>query len=126
MTGLEAIEAICDGDIDAALNWARERGIDVPDDPEYMNRHPYGNRHFAAHGAPMRFTFIKSILGHLRSADPDREIVSGRLEALAEQFRQRADRAQEEGRYKEMDNWIDAETDTKRLIPGQHVNTVEG
>jgi hypothetical protein len=119
MTGLEAIEAICNGDIDAALNWARERDVDVPDDPKYMNRHPYGNKHFARHGATMRFEFIKGILDHLRSTDPDSGIVSGRLEALAEQFRRRADRAHKEKRYKEADIWVDAETDTIRLIPDE-------
>jgi len=41
------------------------------------------------------------------------------MEALAEQFRRRADSAKEDGRHVEMDIWIDAETDTKRLIPDE-------
>jgi len=68
---------------------------------------------------PKRMALICNICEHLQNCDLDEGVVSGRLEALAETFRHRADSAQEDGRHREMDIWIDAETDTKRLIPDE-------
>ena len=116
MTGLDAIEAVCNGEIDRALNWARKHDVEVPDSPEDMKKqHRY--EHDARYAYPKRTTLIGDIVDHMRTTDPDDGIVSGRLEALAETFERRADVAYEKDQYSASDIWRDAATDTKRLIP---------
>jgi len=116
MTGLDAIEAICDGEIDRAINWAQKHGVEMPDSPQDMEKqHRYA--HDARYAYPKRTSFIRNVIEHLRTTDPDDGIVSGRLEALAEKFERNAETAYEKDRHSASDIWRDAATDTKRLIP---------
>jgi len=120
MTGLDAISAITNGDWERALEWAREHDVEIPENPEQMRTDAAnGIAYKPEHALYKRMKLVQGICEHLRSTDPDDGIVSGRLEALAEQFRRRAESAKEDGRHVEMDIWIDAETDTKRLIPDE-------
>jgi len=118
MTGLDAIIAITNAHWRRALEWAREHDVEIPDNPQKMDK-AFSYETDARDTYPKRMALIRNICEHLQSCDPDDGIVSGRLEALAEQFRRRADSAKESGRHVEMDIWIDAETDTKRLIPDE-------
>jgi hypothetical protein len=118
MTGVDAIDAITNGDWERALEWAREHDVEIPDSPRKMIK-TFSYETDARDAYPTRMALIRNICEHLQNCDPDDGIVSGRLEALAEQFRRRADSAKEDGRHVEMDIWIDAETDTKRLIPDE-------
>jgi len=118
MTGVDAIDAITNGDWERGLEWAREHDVEIPDCPQKMDK-AFSYETDARDTYPKRMALIRNICEHLQSCDPDDGIVSGRLEALAEQFRRRAGSAQEDGRHVEMDIWIDAETDTKRLIPDE-------
>jgi hypothetical protein len=118
MTGVDAISAITNGDWERALKWAREHDVEIPGSPQKMDK-AFSYETDARDTYPKRMALIRNICEHLQSCDPDNGVVSGRLEALAEQFRRRADSAKEDGRHVEMDIWIDAETDTKRLIPDE-------
>jgi hypothetical protein len=118
MTGVDAISAITNGDWERALEWARAHNVEIPDNPQKMDK-AFSYETDARDTFPTRMALIRNICEHLQSCDPDNGVVSGRLEALAEQFRRRADSAKEDGRHVEMDIWIDAETDTKRLIPDE-------
>jgi len=118
MTGVDAITAVTNGNLERALEWARAHGVEIPDRPQQMDK-TFSYETDARDTYPTRMALIRNICDHLQSCDPDAGVVSGRLEALAEQFRRRAISAKEDGRHVEMDIWIDAETDTKRLIPDE-------
>jgi len=116
MTGLDAIEAVTTGDWERALKWARAHDVEIPDRPQKMDK-AFSYEADARDTYPKRIALIRNICSHLHNCDPDDGIVSGRLEALVETFRRRADSAKEDERHVEMDIWLDAEADTKRLIP---------